>query len=148
MRKKLIIVLTAMLAMAGIATPAHAAYTECPQTYYRLWTNTSYKGDKLFSAKDLDAYSDYGGAIGNMENRASSVYNNGRLSNIHACVNRTCKGWYFDITNPILAKKKGSDTYGKQVRDPNLSNGAGYDGYKGHASLNFDNKLSRHLWFN
>ncbi|ACV08140.1 peptidase inhibitor family I36 protein [Jonesia denitrificans] len=147
-RKAFILLGAALLAICGVPAPASAAYTECPKGYYCLWSKVNYTGDKMFSAKDLEPYSNYGGVIGGMENRASSVFNNGRISNIHACVNATCKGWYFDLTNPVNAKKTGTVTYGQQVRDPNLANGAGYQGYPGHKSLNFDNKLSRHNWFN
>lgn len=137
MRKKLIIVLTAMLAMAGITTPAHAAYTDCPKSYYCVWQYRNYTGKYFASEFNIANYATSSAVIRALENKGSSVYNNGTTMRIAAYINADRSGNWFYLNN---AKKPS----GAAVRDPNLSNGAGYNGK--NAGANFDNKLSRHQW--
>lgn len=136
MKKRFAMVLAATTALVGVGGAAQAAYTDCPQTYYCVWANTSYGGDYFASSINQSDYATLGGAVGKLENRSSSVYNNGTQSRIKAYVNADGSGWYFLLNNPYRPE-------GKSVRDPNLSNGAGYGDF---SDKDFDNKLSRHSW--
>lgn len=131
-------VVAAMLLIGTATTPASADYTDCAQGSYCVWVDRQYAGSRAGATGNVIDYSKGTTAWKNVDNKGSSVFNNGKTSKIRAHVGVNYSGDYFLLSNPVLAD-------GNPQRDPNLSNGAGYG--SGALSTNWEDRLSSHLWF-
>lgn len=121
MVRRLLGTLVALVALASTslmtAGAAQAAWDACPKGWACIWGDADYETKKLGNAllKFQYSYENFGrgtypGTSINGNDTASSVVNNGRVSNAHFYYHNNCDGYVFTL-------QPGGE------RDPNLSNG-------------------------
>lgn len=142
-----ITILAAVALLGASVVPAQAEYVDCPQGSYCVWASVSYNGTMAKAAETVRIYSSGSASWKAMDNPGSSVFNNGTKSRVRACTvvqkagtDSETWGDCFLLSNLKLTLKDG-----EAVRDPNLTNGAGYG--TGALGTNFNNALSSHVWY-
>ncbi|MGV9182753.1 peptidase inhibitor family I36 protein [Arcanobacterium canis] len=131
MKKIAALAASALVGISSIAfaVPASAGTGECKLGYACLWENRSFDGRSYGKNRD-------GAVTPSMNNRASSAAANGNV-----CYATR----FYDYANPVgggffilwSETKKG-----KNYKDPNLSNGAGWDVYGNLVKDNWEDRIS------